>query len=45
MNTELGSLVKEVIMTWLKVLSQYLPGRTEETHKNPVRIPHLQAET
>jgi hypothetical protein len=32
-NDELGRMWKEGVMSSLKVLTQYLPGRTEEKHK------------
>jgi hypothetical protein len=33
MNNELERIWKEAVMSYLKVLSDHLPGGTEETHK------------
>jgi hypothetical protein len=34
-NNELERMWKEAVMAKFKVLSQHLPGRTEENHKKP----------
>jgi hypothetical protein len=33
----LGRMGNEAIMAYFKILSKYLPGMTEENHKNTVR--------
>jgi hypothetical protein len=35
MNDKFERIWKEVIMAYFKMLSQYLPGGSEENHKNP----------
>jgi hypothetical protein len=34
-NDEMEGIWKKVVMTNFKVLSQYLPGWTEENYRNP----------
>jgi hypothetical protein len=36
-----GRIWKEVVIACFKVLSQHLPGSTEENHEKPVRIVSL----
>jgi hypothetical protein len=43
-NNEWERICKEVVVIYFEVLCQQLPGGTEENHKNPGRIAHLQAE-
>jgi hypothetical protein len=37
-DDELGRTWEEVVITCFKVLSQHLPGRTEENHCNQINI-------
>jgi hypothetical protein len=43
MNNELEGVWKVRVVARLKMLSWYLPGRSEENHKKPFRIANLQA--
>jgi hypothetical protein len=35
MNNELKSIRKEVVMAYFMILSQHLPGGTDENHEKP----------
>jgi hypothetical protein len=41
MSNEFEQMWKEVVMEKVEVVPWHLPGGTEETHKNPVRIVSL----
>jgi hypothetical protein len=43
-SDELERMSKEAVVVYFKVLFVYLPGGTEEQHKNPDQVAGLRAE-